>query len=173
MLSHLDPPTHKRRLMQDCVVKGHTGSVGRARGTSSHRQQAHKAEGAELPEAALDAAGSATRASRSTDIPSLGSKPLGFLHQQGQDTGTLHQKTPVYCLLFSMLIFLLLLSSSAPRSPAFSWSVFVFYSGLPVRSESTDLEKPVWDQILTCALPGRWLSPLFCLIFLILESGNN
>ena len=95
MLSHLDPPTHK----QDCVVKGHTGSVGRARGTSSHRQQAHKAEGAELPEAALDAAGSATRASRSTDIPSLGSKPLGFLHQQGQDTGTLHQKTPVYCFL--------------------------------------------------------------------------
>lgn len=99
MLSHLDPPTHKRRLMQDCVVKGHTGSVGRARGTSSHRQQAHKAEGAELPEAALDAAGSATRASRSTDIPSLGSKPLGFLHQQGQDTGTLHQKIPVYCFL--------------------------------------------------------------------------
>ena len=85
--------------MQDCVVEGHTGSVGRARGTSSHRQQAHKAEGAELPAAALDAAGSAIRASRSTDIPSLGSKPLGFLHQQGRDTGTLHQKTPVYCFL--------------------------------------------------------------------------
>lgn len=78
-----------------------------------------------------------------------------------------------FCLLFSMLTFLLLLSSSAPRSPAFSWSVSVFYSGLPVRSESTDLEKPVWDQILTCALPGRWISPLFCFIFLILESGNN
>ena len=78
-----------------------------------------------------------------------------------------------FCLLFSMLTFLLLLSSSVARSPAFSWSVFVFYSGLPVRSESTDLEKPVWDQILTCALPGRWLSPLLCLIFLILESGNN
>ena len=79
------------------------------------------------------------------------------------------------CLLFParLLTFLLPLSSSASQFPAFSWSVFVFYSGLPIRSESTNLEKPVWDHILTCALPGRWISPLFCLIFLILESGNN
>ena len=77
----------------------HTGSVGRAQRDQLHRQQVHKAEGAELPAAALDAAGSAARASKSTDIPPLGSEPLGFLHQQGRDTGTLHQQTPVYCFL--------------------------------------------------------------------------
>lgn len=51
------------------------------------------------------------------------------------------------------------LSPAQPLRLQHSLGLFLFfYSGLPIRSKSTDLEKPVWDQILTCAyLAGGFL----------------
>ena len=93
------------------------------------------------------------------------------------------------CRLLSHLSFLypLLLSvfsSSASCSHALSLSSSAFlvtifspglvsYSGLLVRSKSTDVEKPVWSRIPAYVIPGWWIFPSSCLIFLILESGNN
>lgn len=92
--------THqKRRLIQDCVVEWHTGSVWRdPEETSSHRQQPNKVQRCQTWLWMLKAQLPGPQGPQISHVSGL--RDTGVSTPTGpRDTGVLYQHAPLYCFL--------------------------------------------------------------------------